>query len=480
MTSLEPGEFLRRRTASTSAVLGRARTTSTASGASTTTGSSSSPLHIKKFAPDQPIHVAQDSLFSSTSGWTNFRGFFNLAILLLFVSNGRVALENLIKYGILISPIDWIYFISTDPWNWPNLTMVILSNVGIIIVYLMEKILAKGWLSDKIAACFYVCLFTVHICAPVVVTLLLEGNPLYSTFALSIYVVLFLKLTSYVHVNYWCRNARALKRDSDLEIRTNIPIAYPSNLTLENLYYFILAPTLCYELRFPRSPGRRKTFMIKRTAELICLSFIIVALSQQWVVPLLRNSVEPFSTMNISRCIERILKLAIPNHVIWLICFYTIFHSFLNLVAELLRFADRQFYLDFWNAETISYFWQTWNIPVHRWALRHVYKPMVRNGFGKTSASVVVFFISAFFHEYLVSIPLHMFRLWAYYAMMAQIPLRYLTDKILKGGRPGNIVMWLSLILGQPMTILMYVHDWYIMHYPHGAPNGTLLSTGNN
>uniref|UniRef100_A0A914SJ10 Uncharacterized protein n=1 Tax=Parascaris equorum TaxID=6256 RepID=A0A914SJ10_PAREQ len=27
---------------------------------------------------------------------------------------------------------------------------------------------------------------------------------------------------------------------------------------------------------------------------------------------------------------------------------------------------------------------------------------MVRNGFSKTSASVVVFFISAFFHEYLV------------------------------------------------------------------------------
>uniref|UniRef100_A0A914RIQ7 Uncharacterized protein n=1 Tax=Parascaris equorum TaxID=6256 RepID=A0A914RIQ7_PAREQ len=47
-TSLEPGEFLRRRTSSTSAVLGRARTTSTASAVSTATGSSSSPLHIKK------------------------------------------------------------------------------------------------------------------------------------------------------------------------------------------------------------------------------------------------------------------------------------------------------------------------------------------------------------------------------------------------------------------------------------------------
>lgn len=79
--------------------------------------------------------------------------------------------------------------------------------------------------------------------------------------------------------------------------------------------------------------------------QLILLTIIIVALSQQWVIPLLRNSVEPFSTMKLDRCLERVLKLAVPNHVIWLICFYTIFHSALNLIAEILRFADRQFYL---------------------------------------------------------------------------------------------------------------------------------------
>jgi hypothetical protein len=35
-----------------------------------------------------------------------------------------------------------------------------------------------------------------------------------------------------------------------------------------------------------------------------------------------------------------------------------------------------------------------------------------------------------------------------------------------KGGRAGNIVVWLSLILGQPMAILMYLHDWYLLNYP--------------
>jgi diacylglycerol O-acyltransferase 1 len=70
-----------------------------------------------------------------------------------------------------------------------------------------------------------------------------------------------------------------------------------------------------------------------------------VALCQQWVIPLVKNSMAPFSKMDVKRCIERVLKLAIPNHLIWLMFFYLYFHSFLNLIAEIMRFADREFYL---------------------------------------------------------------------------------------------------------------------------------------
>lgn len=92
----------------------------------------------------------------------------------------------------------------------------------------------------------------------------------------------------------------------------------------------------------------------------------------------------------------------IPNHLVWLCFFYLTFHSFLNLMGELLQFADRNFYCDWWNANSIDTFWRTWNMPVHRWCVRHLYIPVVDMGFGKTAASITVFFISAFFHEYLV------------------------------------------------------------------------------
>lgn len=93
-----------------------------------------------------------------------------------------------------------------------------------------------------------------------------------------------------------------------------------------------------------------------------------------------------------------------PNHLIWLCLFYLSFHSFLNLMGELLHFADRNFYSDWWNARNIAEFWSAWNMPVHVWAVRHVYIPITALGFSKAAASIVVFFISAFFHEYLVNV----------------------------------------------------------------------------
>ena len=33
-------------------------------------------------------------------------------------------------------------------------------------------------------------------------------------------------------------------------------------------------------------------------------------------------------------------------------------------------------------------------------------------------------------------------------------------------GHPaGNIIVWLSLIIGQPMAVLMYYHDFVVEHY---------------
>jgi len=32
-------------------------------------------------------------------------------------------------------------------------------------------------------------------------------------------------------------------------------------------------------------------------------------------------------------------------------------------------------------------------------------------------------------------------------------------------GQVGNIVVWSSIVLGQPLAVLMYLHDYYWIHW---------------
>lgn len=61
---------------------------------------------------------------------------------------------------------------------------------------------------------------------------------------------------------------------------------------------------------------------------------------------------------------------------------------------------------------------------------RHLYVPLVEMGYSRTAASVAVFFVSAFFHEYLVSVPLRTFKTWAFMGMMGQASCYFNTYNI--------------------------------------------------
>lgn len=426
---------------------------------------------------DLRCHRLQDSLFSSDSGFSNYRGILNWCVVMLILSNARLFLENLIKYGILVDPIQVVSLFLKDPYSWPALCLIIVANGFAVAAFHVEKRLAVGAMTEQVGLLLHTLNLTTILCLPAAVAFLLESiTPVGSVLALTTYTILFLKLFSYRHVNLWCRERRASakakaastgKKANGGAAQPPGTVSYPDNLTYGDLYYFLFAPTLCYELNFPRSPRIRKRFLLRRLLEMLFFTQLQVGLIQQWMVPTIQNSMKPFKDMDYSRIIERLLKLAVPNHLIWLIFFYWLFHSCLNAVAELMQFGDREFYRDWWNSESVTYFWQNWNIPVHKWCLRHFYKPMVRRGYSKWVARTGVFLASAFFHEYLVSIPLRMFRLWAFTGMMAQIPLAWIVSRFFRGNY-GNAAVWLSLIIGQPVAVLMYVHDYYVLH--HEAP----------
>lgn len=79
-------------------------------------------------------------------------------------------------------------------------------------------------------------------------------------------------------------------------------------------------------------------------------------------MPTVENSMKFIKSDDKIMILERIMKLAIPNVYGWILLFYAFFHCWMNFLAELTRFSDRNFYKDWWNSKYLDEYWRTWNL----------------------------------------------------------------------------------------------------------------------
>ncbi|XP_062923457.1 diacylglycerol O-acyltransferase 1-like isoform X2 [Mobula hypostoma] len=385
-------------------------------------------------------HRARESLFSSSSGFVNYRGILNWAVVVLILTHAHMVYENLITYGILVDPVQIIAFALSDPNTWPGSYLIIVSNVFILIALHIERSLSALAMSEKIGYTIQIINLGAILFIPLfVLKVLTTPTAVGSGMVLTVHSIIFMKLYSYHEVNRWLREEwgplglrTAMKQPGIMSCvfgnvetsgnRNNIDeiINYPDNLTVRDLYYFLFAPTLCYQMNFPRSAKVRIRFLLRRLLEMI------------------------------------------PNHFMWIIFFHGFFHSTLNFIAELMRFGDRSFYRDWWNSETLTYFWSNSNMIFHKWCMRHIYRPLVEKGYSKWEGQASVFLLSALYHEYLIAAPLNMFRFWLFLVMILQVPIAWILSKYLRG-LYGNTIVWICIILGPPLIVHMYIHDYYVL-----------------
>lgn len=164
-------------------------------------------------------------------------------------------------------------------------------------------------------------------------------------------MIVWLKQVSYAFTNRDLRDA-FLEGSPTPEVYKSC--SYPKNITLSNLCYFWWAPTLVYQPVYPRSGKFRWDFFLKRCGETIALSIAIWFLTVQYATPVLKNSLPALGSLNIPIILERLMKLSTVSLVIWLAGFFALFQSFLNALAELLEFGDREFYLEYATSPTPS------------------------------------------------------------------------------------------------------------------------------
>ncbi|CAI7882692.1 unnamed protein product [Closterium sp. NIES-53] len=395
-------------------------------------------------------HVRESPLSSVAIFQQSHAGLFNLCIVLLVAVNSRLIIENLMKYGILARSSFWLS--SSSLREWPLLMCGLSLAAFPLMALCIEKLRAHGYITEQVTAFLHVVNIAGEFFYPAIVINRVHSQPLGGFLLIFVAVTVFMKLISYAHTLHDVR--KKLSEGHQLVPAAGAPVVqYPLNLTVGNLCYFMAAPTLCYQLGYPRAPHVRKGWLLQQVVKLLTFTGLVLFIIEQYINPIIKNSQHPLKGHSLYS-IERVLKLSIPTLYVWLGIFFCFFHLWLNILGELLCFGDREFYRDWWNAKTIEEYWKLWNMPVHRWMVRHIYFPCLSIGLTKPLAVFVVFFLSAVFHEVLIGIPCHMFRLWAFLGMIFQIPLVWITNYLyqkFQNPMVGNMLFWFFFcIVGQP------------------------------
>ncbi|CEG76762.1 Putative O-acyltransferase [Rhizopus microsporus] len=237
---------------------------------------------------------------------------------------------------------------------------------------------------------------------------------------------------------------------------------FPDNVTIINFLDYLLVPSLVYWMEYPRTDKIRIWYLFEKIVATLGTFLILYVTTERFIIPKLYDP-------NISEP-RVIIELLFPFLINYLLIFYIIFECILNAFAELSRFADRNFYDDWWNSMTYDEFARKWNKPVHQWLLRHVYSHSIESyKLSKTNATFVTFLFSSCFHELILIIVTQKIRLYMLIIQMFQLPL------IIIGRLPifknrfwlGNSFFWLSMMVGTPLLGILYCREaiWATWHH---------------
>uniref|UniRef100_I3J0R9 O-acyltransferase n=1 Tax=Oreochromis niloticus TaxID=8128 RepID=I3J0R9_ORENI len=249
-------------------------------------------------------------------------------------------------------------------------------------------------------------------------------------------------------------------------VRENVPRVLAWLVPQVSQYlYFLFAPTLIYRDKYPRNPVIRWGYVVSKLLQVLGCLFYAYYVFVRLCIPQFRSiSLQLFDLRAMVLCV---FNSILPGVLVLFLGFFAFLHCWLNAFAEMLRFADRMFYKDWWNSTSFANYYRTWNVVVHDWLYYYVYRDFLwmSQKRCRPAAMLFVFTVSAVVHEYILAIcfgffyPV-LFCLFMCFGMMFNFILH---DK--RKGPIWNIIMWTSLFLGQGVIICLYSQEWYAQRY---------------
>lgn len=251
-----------------------------------------------------------------------------------------------------------------------------------------------------------------------------------------------------------------LEQELNVQSRT---IRYPANLNIHDFFMYTMFPTCVYELEYPRRENIRWGYLFQKVSAVFGVILTILVFAEQYMYPLAMDTIHKRElplTERLTHLPMLLLNLFPPFAVIYILNFYLIWDAILNSIAEITRFDDREFYRDWWNSVTWDKFARDWNIPVHNFLARHVYRSSILFfRLSKPQGMIVTFFLSSLIHELAMYVIFGRFRGYLFLLQLSQLPLQFLcslpfvrTHQVI-----GITLFWFGIAVGPSILCSLYL-----------------------
>ncbi|KAF2905173.1 hypothetical protein ILUMI_01000 [Ignelater luminosus] len=233
-------------------------------------------------------------------------------------------------------------------------------------------------------------------------------------------------------------------------------LPYPN---FNKFLYFSFAPTLVYQDSYPRTKTIRWNYVAVWFLEFIAgVFFLSFVVDRYFIFPFEHYGLRPYTW-------QEILIITLGNFATGLLIllglFYLLLHAWLNAFAEMLRFADRLYYKDWWTSSTYNRYYRTWNVVVHDWLYTYVYKDFyeIVTPKNKVVSKLMVFLLSAIFHDYVLGfgfgfcLPILFFNFFGFGVLFNFYKIK--PDML------GNILLWYFNAVGMSMNSVFYSIEYH-------------------
>ncbi|KAF2905174.1 hypothetical protein ILUMI_01001 [Ignelater luminosus] len=251
-------------------------------------------------------------------------------------------------------------------------------------------------------------------------------------------------------------------------VRSNAPriLKYKSHSDQElhcpdfnKFLYFLFVPTLVYQDSYPRTKTIRWNYVTIWFLEFIGGIFWLAFIAERYFIFSFENyGIKPYIWQDI-------LIITLENFATGMLLllgvFYIVLHAWMNAFAEMLRFADRLFYKDWWTSSTYERYYRTWNVVVHDWLYTYVYKDFyeIVTPKNKVFSKIMAFLLSAIFHDYIFGfafgffLPVFMIAFFGF-----GVTLNFFK---IKQYMIGNILLWYFAAIGMSINSTFYTIEYY-------------------